>query len=94
MAVFQRTENRNQNKTMATGFSFQQFETVLKMLDKKLKPGGLFIVDHTDFDFAETAIAEHYQPLAFAANKIVRQRPIYNKENKKQPPQLLSTGFI
>jgi hypothetical protein len=55
----------------------------LKKLDRKLNHKGLLIIDQTDFDFQETSIAFNYLPLDFQQNKITRERPLYNKENKK-----------
>ena len=52
MAVFQHTENRlGKDNATARGFTFEQFEAELMMLDKKLKPGGLLVIDNTDFNF-------------------------------------------
>lgn len=84
MAVFQHTSNRkSKNNEIARRFTFQQFEQEIVLLDQKLKPGGLFIIDHTDFSFMDTAVATRYQPLDFEMNQMIRQRPLFNKENKK-----------
>lgn len=84
MAVFQRTENRlRENNNIAQGFTFRQFEAEIIMLDAKLKPGGLFVIDNSDFSFTDTVCAAHYQPLDFVNNKIVRSRPLFDRNDKK-----------
>lgn len=84
MAVFQRTENRTKKRDEAIkGFSFTDFEREVSLLHSKLKPGGLFIIDHADFSFADTACAHLYQPLEFENNRVLRKRPRFNRENKK-----------
>jgi len=84
MAVFQRTENRtNVDNTQAQGFLFDDFEREVGMLDKKLKQGGLLVIDNADFSFTETSISEKYSPLDFEGNKIERKRPLFDRHNHK-----------
>lgn len=84
MAVFQRTENRvNKNNTKAIGFSFEQFEREIILLDSKLKLKGLFIIDNADFNFMDTLVANRYTPLNFINNLLLRNRPMFNKKNEK-----------
>jgi hypothetical protein len=84
MAVFQRTENRsNSDNRIAKGHTFEQFESEIKVLDQKLKVGGLFIIDHSDFRFVDTSCAIHYKSLNFEKNQLLRRRPLYNKSNQK-----------
>jgi hypothetical protein len=84
MAVFQRTENRlNTDNETASGLTFEQFEQEILMLDAKLKTGGLFIIDHSDFSFTDTICNRHYSPLNFDKNKLLRNRPLFDKNNKK-----------
>lgn len=84
MAVFQRTENRtNKNNTTASGFNFELFEKELILLDSKLKVGGLLIIDHADFSFMDTVIAERYMPSEFEQNLLLRNRPLFNRDNIK-----------
>jgi SAM-dependent methyltransferase len=84
MAVFQRTENRtNPDNTIAGGFKFEQFEKEISLLDDKLRPGGLFIIDQTDFRFMDTGCSKYYKPLDFAGNKTIRERPVFDRNNQK-----------
>ncbi|MBF0610817.1 MAG: class I SAM-dependent methyltransferase [Magnetococcales bacterium] len=84
MAVFQRSENRiNHNSDADPGFTFENFEQEIQFLDVKLKSGGLFIIDQADFSFADTALAARYVPLDIEKNRIVRNRPLFDKDNKK-----------
>jgi len=84
MAVFQRNENRsNPDNNIAQGFTFEQFEQEILMLDNKLKPGGLFIIDNADFSFTDTACSKHYQPPRFEKNKLPRNRPLFDRHNRK-----------
>ncbi len=58
LAVFQRTENRTKkSRKKATGFVFNDFENELIELNKKLNIGGLLIIDHCDFNFADIKIS-------------------------------------
>jgi trans-aconitate methyltransferase len=81
IAVFQRGENRFFKERITKGFTFQQFESEIALLDKKLKPGGLLIVNHSDFSFADTEIARRYSPLAFEGNKKLYNRPLFDRNN-------------
>lgn len=84
MAVFQRSENRAKGyNTIVSGFGFEQFEKEIKILDTKLKEGGLLIIDNTDFSFEDTACAYKYIPLDFAGNRLKRNRPIFGSNNQK-----------
>jgi hypothetical protein len=84
LSVFQRTENRtSQNNTNAQGFLFNQFEDTLQMLDRKLKPGGLIIIDQADFNFLDTDCSKGYSPLMVDLNQIKRDRPLFNQKNEK-----------
>jgi len=85
MAVFQRTENRtNKDNSVACGLRFEQFEQEIKILDEKLRSGGLLIIDHADFSFVDTTISKKYTPLrSFGRNKLLRNRPLFDRENQK-----------
>lgn len=83
MAVFQHTSNRKNNLKIASNISFQLFENELLTLDKKLKKGGLLVIDHADFLFSDTTIAARYKPLEFPRNLISRSRPSYNRNNER-----------
>jgi len=95
LAVFQRAENRADSDVLvAVGISFSQFESELEMLDAKLTTGGLLFIDHTDFDFTETALSRGYRPLAFEANRIHYKRPLFDKFNRRvSDEQNLLRGF-
>ncbi len=84
MAVFQNTANRlNKNNETAKYLTFSQFEEELKALDAKLNNGGLLVTDNCDFSFTDTAIAVHYKPLVFPDNLIERDRPLFDRNNRK-----------
>lgn len=84
LAVFQRTENRiNADNSVAVGHTFEQFEREITLLDAKLKPDGLLIIDHGDFRFTDTACAARYAPLDFPQNRLLRARPLYGRDNRK-----------
>jgi len=84
MAVFQRPENRlNINNQVAVGFSFETFEKEIEILDAKLKPGGLMIIDNADFSFQDTKIADGYTPLQFERNQLLRNRPLFGPNHQK-----------
>lgn len=83
MAVFQRTEHRTDNlHPTQSGFTFNHFEREVELLDSKLRPGGLFFLDESDFAFQMTSVAARYRPLEFAGNRIVRERPLFDRENR------------
>jgi hypothetical protein len=84
MAVFQRTEDRlpgNKNDTKL--FKFSAFEEEIVLLDKKLKKGGLLIIDFSDFNFMDTIVATNYAPLDFENNQFLRKQPLFDKNNHK-----------
>jgi hypothetical protein len=83
MAVFQRTAHRTENAQPGdTGFTFERFEAEVAMLDRKLKPDGLFFLDECDFSFEQTAAAARYRPAEFDDNRALRQRPLFDRENR------------
>lgn len=83
MAVFQRSENRNHPGPVAhASFSFVQFEREIGRLDARLKPGGIFFIDHADFRFEDTAAAARYTPLQFPGVQFVHQRPLFGPDNR------------
>lgn len=96
MAVLQRTENRTSvNNSVATGYTFSKFESEVMVLHKKLKAGGLFIIDEADFSFLDTRCADNYEPLQFENNQILKKRPLFDKNNQKQAEsQLLHRIFL
>jgi hypothetical protein len=83
MAVFQRSQNRNRTAPTAHGsFTFAIFEQQIARLDTKLKPGGLFFLDHADFRFEDTAVAAHYTPLTFEGSQLIHVRPLFGRDNR------------
>jgi trans-aconitate methyltransferase len=84
LAVFQRTENRiNADNSVAAARTFEQFEREIVLLDAKLKPGGLLVIDHADFRFTDTACASRYTPLDSPGSRQLRRRPLYDRNNRK-----------
>jgi hypothetical protein len=83
MAVFQRTEHRTENaQPDDTGFTFERFEAEVAMLDRKLKPGGLFFLDEYDFSFEQTEAAARYKPAEFEGSRVLRERRLFGRENR------------
>jgi SAM-dependent methyltransferase len=83
MAVFQRTEHRIDGaQPTHTGFTFERFQAEVGMLDRKLKPGGLFFLDQCDFSFEQTEIAGRYTPLEFEGNRVLRDRLLFGRDNR------------
>ena len=84
MAVFQSTENRKiDSEKIMTGFTFDKFQNEVTQLDGKLKKNGLLFIDNCDFNFSDTIISAHYTPLKFKENIYLRNRPLFDKENRK-----------
>jgi len=83
MAVFQRTEHRTENaQPDDTGFTFERFEAEVAMLDRKLKPGGLFYMDEYDFSFEQTEAGARYMRAEFEGNCVLRERRLFSRENR------------
>lgn len=83
MAVFQRTEHRTENAQPGdTGLTFERFEAEVAMLDRKLKPGGFFFLDESDFSFEQTHAAARYQPAEFEGSCVWRERRLFGRENR------------
>lgn len=83
LAVFQHPDNRLMSTGSASEYLFSQFENQIIILDKKLKTGGLLFIDNCDFNFFETVVSEHYSPLEHDLNRILRERPLFDRANKK-----------
>ena len=83
MAVFQRSENRTHTAPVAhPSFPFAKFEQEIARLDAKLKPGGLFFIDHADFRFEDTHAAAHYTALTFPGSQYTHDRPLFGPDNR------------
>ena len=96
MAVFQRTEHRTAGvQPDRTGFTFDRFEAELGVLDRMLNEGGLLFLDQTDFDFEQTGLATGYKPLDFQGNRVVRDRPLFGKDNRLMSKEhCCARGFV
>jgi len=83
MAVFQRTDHRaHRLMPFQTGFTFDRFEAEVRMLDQKLRPGGLFFLDESDYSFKLTEVASRYTALEFPGNNVLRERPAFDRESR------------
>jgi SAM-dependent methyltransferase len=83
LAVFQRTENRDENIIESTHiYPFEKFNAKVLELDKYLKPNGLFVIDNSDYHFEDVDIACYYQAVKGVHN-ILATRNLYDKNNKK-----------
>lgn len=83
LAIFQNPKNRHEKQRKTSEYPFSQFETQLRILDKKLKSGGLLFIDQCDFNFFETCLMPYYAIYPIANNQILRDRPLFNKNNQK-----------
>lgn len=65
------------------------------MLDKKLKPGGLLVINHADFRFSDTHVSQNYKPLApFKQNNLTRNRPVFDRNNRKLLRKTILIGCL
>lgn len=80
LAVLQRTDNRAPGNVVA-GYEFCRFEREIVSLDRRLNVGGLLVIDHADFRFADTVCAVRYSALADPASVRHRRRPLYGRDN-------------
>jgi tRNA G46 methylase TrmB len=87
LAVFQNPKNRHEKERKTSEYPFSQFEIQLRILDKKLKSGGLLFIDQYDFNFFETCLMPYYTIYPIAKNQILRDRPLFNKNNQKVAAQ-------
>lgn len=83
LAVFQHPKNRHEKNRTVSAYPFSRFEAQLQILDKKLKPGGLLFIDQYDFNFFETCLMSFYTLYPTPKNQILRDRPLFNKNNWK-----------
>lgn len=89
MAVFQRWENRNRSAHVADErFPFARFEEEIKHLDRMLRPGGLFFIDHADFRLEDTAVVSHYRRLECPGSQVWQDRPVFGRDNR-----LIALGY-
>ncbi len=90
MAVLQRWENRTGASQRANqDFLFARFEEEIARLDRMLRTGGLFFIDHADFRFEDTAIASRYRRLEFAGSQVWQNRPVFGPDNR-----LIQVGYV
>jgi hypothetical protein len=83
LAVFQRTENRDENTVESTHiYPFEKFNAKVFELNRYLKDEGLFVIDHSDYRFEDADVAYRYRPVAGDHNGVA-QRGLYDKNNQK-----------
>jgi len=83
LAVFQRTENRNEKTFDSSAiYPFEKFNNKIKQLDSHLKSHGLFIIDHADYFFEDTEVVQNYHILKGQHN-IIRDRYMFSNNNQK-----------
>jgi hypothetical protein len=66
MAVLQRTPEdveRRQLANLTRIYPFEKFDRQLVRFDALLKPGGLLVIHHTQYDVADASVAGRYEPL-------------------------------
>jgi 2-polyprenyl-3-methyl-5-hydroxy-6-metoxy-1,4-benzoquinol methylase len=83
LSVLQHTINRSSNNDFARKVFFQDFERKVTKFNKILKPGGLLVIENTDFNFLNTKISSSYYPLDVQGNLIKTNRPVFDVNNKK-----------
>lgn len=84
MAVFQKSINRDEKSVSASeSFTFSKFSNMIGQLDSVLKPGGLLVIDHSDFSFLDLTIASHYSASKNDKTKR-RKRPVYSMQNTRE----------
>ncbi len=83
MAVFQKPEHRDFNrKTALDSFTFDKFKQMFGVLDSLLKPGGILVIDHSDFSFQDLPISKKFST-SEKEQPVRRERPILSKQNVK-----------
>ena len=83
MAVFQKSEHRDhKRKTAVESFTFNKFKERLEHLDSLLKPGGLFVIEHSDFSFLDLPLSKRYS-ICEKDVPIKRERPVLSDQNVK-----------
>ncbi len=83
MAVFQKSEHQDhKRKTALESFTFNKFKERLEHLNSLLKPGGLLVIEHSDFSFLDLPLSKSY---SICENDILirRKRPVLSDQNVK-----------
>jgi len=90
LAVFQRTENRNESTFDSSKiYPFEKFNGKLTKLNSHLKPNGLFVIDHTDYLFEDSDVAINFHPLK-GEHIIVHERYLFDRDNQKMSDYVMS----
>lgn len=83
MAVFQRSEHRDHKRiTAVESFTFNKFKERLEHLDSLIKPGGLLVIEHSDFSFLDLPLSKRYS-ICQKDMPIKRERPVLSDQNVK-----------
>ena len=94
LAIFQKTIHRNPNINQSNlTFQFQKFSDSINDLDKLLNLQGLLAIDHSDYLFEDSILAKNYTVLKDASS-IIRQRPTFNRINKKTNRVFISSRIF
>ncbi len=94
LAVLQRSDDF-QDKKEERKFTFEKFNYWIIELDKLLQPGGLFVIDNTDYDFLESTVAWKYAILESNQNGVKPNRIMSDiNSNKDSGKEFVYRIFI
>ena len=83
LAVFQKPEHRDfQRKTALGSFTFDKFKEIFEIFDSLLEPGGILVIEHSDFSFRDLPISKKYSTSEME-QPTRRERPIFSMNNAK-----------
>lgn len=78
LAVFQKMQNRREMRSRSHAlFPFDKFRSQMELLHPLLKPGGIMVIDHSDYRFSDLEIADEYQ-VSTMDKPVSRQRNFFD----------------
>jgi SAM-dependent methyltransferase len=86
MAVFRHGDlSRPGTQTCARLMTFATFEATVADLDRCLRPGGLLAIEHSNFRFADTAVAARYETVLSLARGPDPRTPLFGSTDRLLP---------
>ena len=83
MAVFQRTENRNELVQDSSHiYPFVKFDQQVNALDEHLAVGGLLIIHICNYRFCDCRVAPNYEVVE-TPFRLPQSVPLFNEDNRK-----------
>ena len=96
MAVLRHGDLSDGDRESCAGvISFEAFEATVTGLARCVKPGGLLLIEHSNFRFTDTAVSAGFRAAVNRPRgKVDHRTPLYGPDNRRlEAPAVVTVGF-